>query len=167
MTATLESASALRLGEDALSDYERERGKPMPSKNHGLIQANLIVALSQSSDFRPSSEMTLDIGMDHPVTPDISMIPRTEEIDLWGDEIRYPRPPVSVVEIVSPSQTDAEMIRKVHQYLAHGVQTCWLVLPSLHQIIIYRADGTRKIFDEGLATDPVTGVSADLARVFS
>ena len=27
------------------SDYETERGKPMPSINHSVIQANLIVAL--------------------------------------------------------------------------------------------------------------------------
>ncbi|MDW8466359.1 MAG: putative molybdenum carrier protein [Chloroherpetonaceae bacterium] len=30
---------------ESLSDYELERGKPMPNFNHGYIQANLIVAL--------------------------------------------------------------------------------------------------------------------------
>ena len=59
------------------------------------------------------------------------------------------------------------MMKKVHSYLAHGVMSCWLVDPPLHQIIVFNADGTRKIFEEGLATDPVTGVTADLAKVFA
>ena len=163
MTATLEAPPAPR---EALSDYELERGKPMPSKNHGLIQANLIVAMSMSDTYRPSSEMTLDIGIGHPVTPDISIIPR-QPMELWNDEIRVTDPPVTAVEIVSPSQTSSEMIKKVHAYLAHGLKTCWLVDPSLRQIIIYNADGTRKIFEEGLVTDPVTGITADMAAVFS
>ncbi len=163
MTATLEAPSAPR---EAMSDYEIERGKPMPSKNHAWIQANLIVAIHQSRDYRPGSEMTLDIGLGHPVTPDISVHPR-QEMELWNDEIRVTDPPVTAVEIVSPSQTSAEMIKKVHAYLAHGVKTCWLVDPSLRQIIIYNADGTRKIFEEGLVTDPVTGITADMAAVFS
>jgi Uma2 family endonuclease len=165
MTATLEPHLLTRSGE-GLSAYELERGKPMPSKNHGLIQANLIVAMAQSNDFRPGSEMTLDIGIGYLVTPDISVIPR-QEMDLWNDEIRTTQPPVTVVEIVSPSQSSSEMMRKVHAYLAHGVQTCWLVDPPLHQIIVFNADGTRKTFDEGIVTDSVTGITADLAKVFS
>jgi len=149
-----------------MSDYELERGKPMPSKNHGLIQANLIGAFLHSREYRPSSEMTLDIGMGQPVTPDISLIPR-QPMELWNDQIRVTDPPVTTVEIVSPSQTSSEMMKKVHGYLAHGVKSCWLVDPSLHQVIVFNADGTRKIFEEGLVTDPVTGITADLAMVFS
>ena len=163
MTATLEAPHAPR---EALSDYELERGKPMPSKNHGLIQANLIGYFLQSRDYRPSSEMTLDIGMGHPVTPDISLIPR-QPMDLWNDEIRFTEPPVTVVEIVSPSQSSSEMMKKVHGYLAHGVKSCWLVDPPLHQVIVFNADGTRKTFEDGIVTDPVTGITADLAAVFS
>ena len=32
---------------EPLSDYERERGKPMPSKAHGYTQSNLIIALAE------------------------------------------------------------------------------------------------------------------------
>ncbi len=88
-------------------------------------------------------------------------------MELWNDELHVTDPPVTAVEIVSPSQTSSETIKKVHAYLAHGVKTCWLVDPSLHQIIIYNADGTRKIFEEGLVTDPVTGITADMTAVFS
>ena len=33
-----------------ISDYERERGKPMPSKAHGYTQLNLIIALAEFRD---------------------------------------------------------------------------------------------------------------------
>ena len=35
---------------ESLSDYERERGKPMPSKAHGYTQSNLIIALAEFRD---------------------------------------------------------------------------------------------------------------------
>ena len=40
--------------------YEEERGKPMPSSNHGAIQANLIVEFARQRDFRVYSELTLE-----------------------------------------------------------------------------------------------------------
>ena len=33
---------------EVLSDYEEERGKPLPSFNHGTIQADLIIAGSSN-----------------------------------------------------------------------------------------------------------------------
>lgn len=47
---------------EQLSDYERERGKPMPTLTHGAIQANLISQLSArlKPDYRVVSEVTLD-----------------------------------------------------------------------------------------------------------
>ena len=48
---------------ETLSDYERERGKPMPSKNHSVAQFRLIVALSRySSDFSILPELNLKLG---------------------------------------------------------------------------------------------------------
>ncbi|MEQ1743781.1 MAG: hypothetical protein ABMA02_00005 [Saprospiraceae bacterium] len=46
------------------SDYEIERGKPMPSFNHGTIQANLLVALINRFrvKFRFTSETSLDLA---------------------------------------------------------------------------------------------------------
>lgn len=165
MTATLEAPPAA-FPREPLSEYELERGKGLPTMNHALIQARLICAFSLSDKYEAASELSLDLGTGAPAVPDISLLPRTN-IDLWNDEARATEPPVSVVEIVSPTQSSSEMVKKVHAYLAHGVQTCWLVDPPLHQITVFHADGTKKIFDEGLVTDPVTGITADLALIFA
>lgn len=162
-TAILEAPPAAAA---ALSEYELERGKPMPSKNHAIIQTRLIVQFDGNKTYEPLSEVTLDIGMGHPVTPDISIFPRAP-MDLWNDEIRVSDPPLVAVEIVSFSQSSAEMTKKVRSYLQHGVKSCWLVDPPMQQITVFTADGKKKTFEEGIVTDPVTGLTADLAVVFA
>ena len=71
--------------------YEEERGKPMPSFNHGAIQANLIVEFARQPDFRVCSELTLEFEGQH-YTPDLSLYPRTP-LDLRHDVIRRTDPP--------------------------------------------------------------------------
>lgn len=150
----------------ALSDYEIERGKPMPSKNHGIIQANLTGEFLRSREYRPASEVTLTVGKDRTLTPDLVILPR-RPLDIWADEIRTVEPPVMVLEIVSGSQSSSEMTRKVRDYLQHGVKSCWLVDPPMQQITVFTADGKKKTYEEGIVTDPVTGLTADLAVVFA
>ena len=68
--------------------YEEERGKPMPSSNHGAIQANLIGQFLSHQQFRVYSELNLELG-GSPFTPDLSIYPRAP-LDLrqprswWG-----------------------------------------------------------------------------------
>lgn len=36
----------------SLSDYERERGKPMPSKHHAILKSNLLFGIRLKYDKR-------------------------------------------------------------------------------------------------------------------
>jgi len=49
--------------ETTLSDYERERGKPLPSFNHGFVQANLAAELGGRlhQQYRVVSEINLEL----------------------------------------------------------------------------------------------------------
>src|SRR5438874_13153560 len=134
--------------------YEEERGKPMPSLNHGAIQANLGGELQRNRDFRVVSELTLDIG-GKSYTPDLSIYPRIP-LDLRHDVSRCPYPPLLVVEIFSPQQAIQEVMDKVDVYFGFGVKSCWIVSPSMHSIQILSADGRETILHSGTATDPVT-----------
>lgn len=165
-TATLQAPPGSSAPPVILSDYELERGKPMPSKNHGIIQARLIVQLDKSQEYQPISEFTLELIPGRPMTPDISICPR-EPMDLWHDEVRGVLPPVSAIEIVSMSQSSDEMRRKVRDYLDHGVKSCWLVDPPMQEITVFTADGKKKTFEQGIVTDPVTGLTVDLDAVFA
>ena len=72
---------------EALSDYERERGKPLPSFNHGTIQALVIGELLKHRDeFSIVSELSLELprgeagenGEPLRVTPDICVYPKKD-----------------------------------------------------------------------------------------
>ncbi len=145
--------------------YEEERGKPMPSLNHGIIQSNLIVELAQHRQYRVISELTIEIG-DRSYVPDLSLY-RRETPDFQHDTIRRTDPPLLVAEILSPTQGYQEVLDKVAVYFQHGVKSCWMVWPPLQQITILTPDGLRHSFAEGTATDPVLGITADLPAIFS
>ncbi|MBI2924971.1 MAG: Uma2 family endonuclease [Verrucomicrobia bacterium] len=145
--------------------YEEERGKPRPSLNHGAIQTNLACEFARNRSFRTISELTLNIS-GRSYTPDLSVYPRSP-LDLRRDVARCPDPPLLVVEIFSPQQGTQEVMDKVDAYFAFGVKSCWVVSPPMHSIQILTADGQETVLNSGPATDPVTGLTADLAAVFS
>ena len=145
--------------------YEEERGKPTPSFNHGAIQANLIGEFLGQPEFRVISELSLELA-GQPYTPDLSVYPR-QQLNLRRDDIRRTDPPLLVVEILSPTQGYQSVLEKVEAYFVNGVKSCWIVSPPFRTITILRSDGTEEIVHSGVAKDPVTGLTADVAAVFS
>ena len=122
-----------------LSDYERERGKPTPNIVHGAVQAQLIARLlMQATDrFLVVGESTLEIPQAPSLTPDLAVLPKRPLN--WGREpARCKEVPISVVEIVSPSQGYKIVVDKIDIYFAHGVQSVWEVNPALKYIAIHR-----------------------------
>lgn len=152
------------LAEPKLS-YEEERGKPMPSDNHGAVQASLIVELARHAAYRVYSELTLDVG-GVSMTPDISLYPR-QGLDLRRDVLRRPDPPLLTVEIFSPRQGMQEVMDKVDAYFRHGVRSCWVIAPPLRDLTIFTTDGGELHFHGGRATDPILGVTVDVDAVFA
>jgi Uma2 family endonuclease len=148
------------------SIYELERNKPRPSKNHGIVQANLGAEFLKAKRFRPISELTLDLGEKPDLVPDLCIF-RRESVDFAHDEVRVAEPPLIVVEITSPKQGTYEIFRKVDRYLKHGVASCWVVEPSLRTVKLIGADGQESVHHEGIITDPATGIEVDLDAVFS
>ena len=56
------------------SAYEQERNKPMPSKNHAIVQTNLIAELSQilKGSFRLLTEINIEFPSGNR-TPDLAI----------------------------------------------------------------------------------------------
>ena len=69
-----------------LSDYERERGKPLPSLKHGIVQANIGFELKTryGAQFRFMSEINIQVA-DRVMVPDIGIFP-TMAMDMQHDE---------------------------------------------------------------------------------
>ncbi|MBO0934652.1 Uma2 family endonuclease [Fibrella sp. HMF5036] len=99
--------------------------------------------------------------------PDIAIYPKLQ-IDFFHDVTSMTEMPLTVIEIVSPSQSDAEIIAKFERYFNAGVKSCWLVLPSFQAISVYSAFGKYRFFSENdTVVDPVTTIECPLGDVFN
>ena len=158
------------IGEDtALEsvDYVTERGKPMPSLNHGRVQANLIVALATryKGKYAVFSELSLSLST-WPSVPDLSLYAYSP-LDLHSDVVAMTEPPLCTVEIISPSQSLNELTDKARSYFAHGVKSCWIVLLPLGNIYVFSAPDDYQIFRaHETLHDTVLDISIPLSEVF-
>ncbi len=151
----------------ALSAYEIERGKPMPTLIHGAIQANLIVqiAVKHPDQFRIASEVLLDtqpLGS----TPDLVLYPAMP-LDYKDDPARRPDAPLLVVEIQSPSQSSKDMVAKLEPYFYFGVKSCWIVVPDFRAVLVYHDPFNYQFFRENeTLEDGTLGIELNLSEVF-
>ena len=150
----------------ALTDYEIERGKPIPSFNHAIIQARISQQLlnGYENQFTIGSEMSL-ISTTPPTVPDLSIFPETP-INWLQDEVKVNRVPLTVVEILSPSQTVTELIDKSLLFFSIGVKSYWLVQPMLRAVFVLLPGDEELVFHNNTLTDPTNGIAIDLKKIF-
>jgi Uma2 family endonuclease len=162
---TLEVKEATKeLSDKELSDYELERGKPIPSFIHGITQTNILVALSQHKAFTIGSEITLELKPK--ATPDI-LIFKKRQVNFQRDEKRVSEMPLTVIEILSGTQGMDDFDEKLHRYFDAGIQSVWLVQPFIKTIAVFLPNEEPQVFtkDDELH-DPVTNISIKLDEIF-
>ncbi len=149
------------------SEYELERDKPVPSKNHAIIQGNLYFLIRNAYGERlsPLPEVSIKASPKEKV-PDIAIFPKVE-FTPGEDEVRMENAPLGVIEILSPSQSLTELISKSAAYFEAGVQSYWLVLPDLRSIYVFSAPGEYQLFaKEDKLEDPRLEIELELKEVF-
>ncbi len=148
------------------SAYELERGKPMPSFNHAVIQARISkeILVQYEDQYTVGSEISL-ISITPPTVPDLSIFPETP-INWFQDETKVDRIPLTIIEILSPSQTITELTDKAKLFFATGVKSYWLVQPLFRTIVLLRPGEDELVFHNDMLTDPTNGISIDLKKVF-
>lgn len=150
-----------------ITDYELERGKPMPSQNHSIVQLNLGFELKNRyrDQFRFMSEINVEIA-GRVLVPDIGIFEPTP-IDMANDVLVATRLPLTTIEILSPRQALDDLIDKASAYLAAGVRSCWIVMPKLQGVAVFSAPGTYVFFRGAeVLRDAATGVELPLAPLF-
>lgn len=149
-----------------ISQYELERGKPMPSRNHGAVQTALIIALHKfGNKFNTFSELSLKLE-DFEATPDTCVYPKSP-INWLHDEDKMTEPPLLAVEIMSPAQGIQSMINKIEQYFKHGVRSCWLVQPTIQTITVFTPEMRSKTYSSGIIKDHATDIEISMEELFS
>ncbi len=141
----------------------------MPTLNHAYLQSNLLAELivRYRKTYTILSELNVTMPERPDTVPDIAIYPKLE-IDFLHDITSMTEMPLTVVEIVSPSQSDAEILAKFERYFQAGVTSCWLVMPSFQAIAVYSAIGKYDFFTESQTLiDPITRIELVLSEVFS
>jgi Uma2 family endonuclease len=153
------------VGTITLSDYEKERNKPMPSFNHGSVQANLIALLYAFKNFRVVSELSLDLT-DWVSVPDLSIYNK-RPLDFKNDQIKVKEAPICVIEIISPTQSLNELTEKAEEYFNHGVKSCWLVMLPLTSICVFSSPNEYVFYRANQTLiDDILEISLPLKEVF-
>lgn len=148
-----------------ISSYEIERNKPMPNHVHGIVQANLIgLLLFFRKQFGIASEVTL--ATIPKTTPDVCVLAKTKASRVDTTALMQ-EAPIITIEIQSPSQSIEMMQRKAwEQYFPMGVQSAWIVIPSLKGIQVIFPDGREHFYNDGLLKDTLTGIEIEVEKVF-
>ncbi len=155
--------------EREISQYEIERNKPMPSKNHSIVQGNLIFELKTRYREMYSFLSEVDILMPSKpnCVPDIAIYPKLT-FDFLDDEIAMTEMPLTAIEIVSPSQSDSDILKKINRYFNAGVQSCWFVMPGFRAISVYSSIDNYEFFTSNMTLiDSATGIELPLTDIFS
>ena len=157
--------------------------REMLSKRHSLTQTNLTVLLGNDERFSTFVELSLDttaidlsqfgLKNQEEMVPDISVYLESPPlIDEPGeDEVRVAKMPELVIEVLSPTQSINELLKKIKAYLALGVKSCWLVMPALeairvfsHQLQHYKNFDMNQ--DGGTVDDEVMDIHLPIQKVF-
>jgi Uma2 family endonuclease len=158
MHITMESTTAI-------SQYELERGKPVPRQKHAAVQGNLIMAFGSYRDkYSILPELDLELN-GKPSVPDVCIYPK-RPVDWSAEEAPVTEPPLIAIEIISQSQTVDELIRKAEGYLAAGVGAAWVVVPSAQTIFVLKPNAKIEPYAKGIITDDATGIEVNVEEVF-
>jgi Uma2 family endonuclease len=126
-----------------------EAEKDRPSKRHSLTQTNITILLGNDERFSIFVELSLDssaidlnpygIKNKDEVVPDISVYiePPSLDDEPGDDEMRVSKMPDLAIEVLSPTQTINELLKKIRAYFALGIKSCWLVMPALEEIRVF------------------------------
>lgn len=136
------------------------------SLNHSRLIHRISTALlpyEEKYDILPELEFELSGGR---LKPDVAILPRLA-YDWEADIIRYPKPPITAIEILSPTQSFDFLANKIrHLYFPSGVQSAWLVIPTVRTIVLFLPGIPPKVVADGSLNDPATQIEVRLDVIF-
>ena len=150
----------------ALSDYEIERDKPIPSKNHSRVARRLNILLTPFEEkYDIMNEICIEFDPKDSV-PDLCLYPKLT-FDWENDEIAMKEIPITTFEILSPSQAINDVVKKIRIiYFPAGIKSSWLIVPPVKTVYILYPDMPSQTYSQGKIKDLVTEIEVDLEEIF-
>ncbi len=143
---------------------------PRPAIQHQRISGKLYAQLSQSlkgKNCEPILEADLII-QEQNFVPDL-MVVCDDDLNQLDQMVYYDKPPIIVIEIISPSSGSRDYFVKRHAYKELGVHEYWIVSPEEKCIMVIRfATGEECRYCEGQVKSYVMPeIAIDLDAIFA
>lgn len=132
----------------------RERDMTMRNKRHSKTTAKIGYVLSRWLETRPKRSGDVLVGdaafrlkrePETSVGVDVAYVDRKTPDNVFVIE----GAPTLAVEVMSPSDTQADIHDKIGLYLEAGTKLVWYVEPVRKKVFVYRPDGTDEVLSEG------------------
>ncbi len=139
----------------------------MPSRNHSKLQGRIttLLTIEYEQIYDVFTELSIQMN-DKNYEPDIAIYPVSEE-NWRHDEIIVKSAPITIIEILSPTQGVQELIDKFEEYFNAGVKSCWLVIPNLEIIEVFAGNTAQKqTFTQGTIIDNASNISLSFDKIF-
>lgn len=163
---------------ESVIETELEESQDMGSLNHSIIQTRIAALLYFDKRFTSIVELSLDISTidlteygiksKEEIKPDICLYPNSVGLQR-RDILKMKEMPLLAIEVVSPRQGLEEILAKFDAYFFLGIQSCWLVTPTIKNISIYSQPDNYKTFDTKHDTEVVDeklNIRLSLEKIF-
>jgi Uma2 family endonuclease len=97
--------------------------------------------------------------------PDVAVVPLSrlnpkEQIYLQGA-------PDLAIEVITPTDLEIHLQRKINAYLTYGSKSVWVVYPDPRSVMVYRADTISNLrTTQSIEAPPLPGFSAPVSAFF-
>jgi Uma2 family endonuclease len=142
-----------KLPEREGTHYELDEGEllmePSPALRHNLIRQRIALKLMTFVESNhlgvAAEEMDFRLAPETVRNPDVAFVTaeHLKKIDL--DRSPVDGAPALAVEVISPSNTAQDTVKKTHQYLSAGCRAVWIVYPALRLVEVHSAAGVRQV----------------------
>jgi Uma2 family endonuclease len=154
-TRTLMSAEEFeRLPEEDGRRYELLDGElidaPSVTPEHNGVRSILLTSLMNYFLARGLRAMALAetdfaLGGNRRLRPDIAVLLPEKWARVDQQKVPVMEPPDIAVEIVSPSESESVLERKVEAYLRAGTSEAWVIYPAVQHIHVHTLSGIRRL----------------------
>jgi Uma2 family endonuclease len=156
----------------------KERSCTLHDRRHARAEANLASLLHQWLSAQPKPHGEIHVGgsairlherPDTTRTADVAYI--SPQMAQWNSDDTFilDGVPVLIVEILSPSDKQEDILDKVRDYLDAGVPLVWIAEPVFRTVTVYQpnADPTLFIAKQTITGDPhLPGFKAPVRDIF-
>jgi Uma2 family endonuclease len=144
---------------------------PPSSQQDAIIRSNILKALivfgsaNSALDLMVLSRATFVISPRSVFVPDVAVVPLSrlnpkEQIYLQGA-------PDLAIEVITPTDLEIHLQRKINAYLTYGSKSVWVVYPDPRSVMVYRADTISNLRTTQTIDDPILpGFSAPVSAFF-